>query len=351
MNTMKIILWTMLQNRLKNLLNQADEVPEQARDYLTLAGYRKVLQKALAKIAANPPGHYHCPKELNNPFDRSAQIVFLNGEYQLILNPNNKLHQGNKDPKGIVAKGTLKTIKPAVRLDRTTDEPLVVAKIHQSNEEALSQDVDDELRYNHEVSHPSCLTFSKGCLYNKGQNYKATLYAPRADCNLENWVTLNSQATYETRLSILIDIMEALVFMHHKKIGHGDLNIFNIVMINNTPKIIDFEKSYKNTDGNPEHAHIMIEDVIDFAAIACEVLYGEENIEFYESIPSEQRIQVIDDTYLNISAKIKATAVLEALKQTKEQWKANGIERLTPPEYIEECSSDNEDEPSKTLKV
>ncbi len=75
------------------------------------------------------------------------------------------------------------------------------------------------------------------------------------------------------RMQFVIHIAEGLVFMHSKRIGHFDLNLENIVLVNGRAKIIDFGCSREIPEGQ-----LMYKSQLAFGTpgyMAPECKYGE----------------------------------------------------------------------------
>lgn len=177
---------------------------------------------------------------------RNIQISKSNsGKLRLFVETNRKSKMGTKDlPNALLGKGTFKTVLRCYQLDSDIPKIWACSKIKSEIREAIS-----EAELTNQLVHPHIAHFEIGTRYKNGK--KITLYSKLAIGTLEDIVNGKISCSPEEKEILMMQIIDAVAFIHSKDVVHQDIKPQNILIYRDksgalVAKLSDFGISVKN---------------------------------------------------------------------------------------------------------
>lgn len=211
---------------------------------------------------------------------RNLQISkSTSGKLRLFVETNKKSKMGTKDlANALLGKGTFKTVLRCYQIDSDTPKAWACSKIKNEVREAIS-----EATLTNQLEHPHIAHFEIGNRYKNSK--KITLYSKLAIGTLEDVVNGKISCSSEEKENLMMQILDAVSFIHSKGVIHQDLKPQNILIHRDKngaliAKLSDFGISVKNNPFDNSKIHAPL-STLGYESPQILAYYREKNSEQY----------------------------------------------------------------------
>jgi len=141
--------------------------------------------------------------------------------------------------KAFCGRGYNKQVRKAVWINPKGEiVPVVYKKLHKLSEAKIAigvQNIQRELQLQSFFEHPSIVKVYSFDVYENDS--KIAIYEEACDNDL---LHVCKNMSHGEKLTVILDVVDALIYMHDKGFAHNDIKLNNIVIKNNKGKIADF---------------------------------------------------------------------------------------------------------------
>jgi tRNA A-37 threonylcarbamoyl transferase component Bud32 len=247
----------LFKSRLLNNLN-VGRIPTVLKNYIKIDALKKIYSIVINHLRQNDnvyrtmkPGQAVRFDKYTFKLARHAQIVCSGkGKFRLFIETNTRLLNGKKDKKkAFIGEGAFKKVLKCYRIDLPQPQIWACSKVRDEIPEALA-----EANIMNSLSHPHIARIEPGCQYKNG--LKMSLYGKLAIGTLDDVIKNKIPTTIEERNRLMLQILDAVSYMHSKGIIHQDLKPQNILIYKNNAgrlniKVNDFGE-YAGPNKNQE---------------------------------------------------------------------------------------------------